>query len=393
DAWPFAANTNRVGLIDLHFFDANGASVNYYECIGDRAAPLGTRTAPGQALTSLLGASPWLCGRLERHFAATAVLPDGTPVRGITSVRTVSCAHRFTLRVPAALRPGREARVRILDRWGTGGQRTRLCVTAPDRTRTCHSVAFPAASAVQTRTFRASTRGTYRVDLDVRGRHQRQDVAVGVAAKPAPRLPALLATGDSTMQGVESSLADDLGDEFDVTSDVHPGFSISSADGWAAIARDQVRRLAPTTTVVSLGAAEGFPMRTADGREHACCDPQWEDTYVARLRRIMDIYRQGGKARVYYLTIAAPRQPARAVVVDTVNRAIVRAGKHRAGVTVLRMDLLFSPSGYQDELRDGGREVSVREPDGVHLNASGTAIEGRETAKAIRGRPTEIPPG
>jgi hypothetical protein len=35
--------------------------------------------------------------------------------------------------------------------------------------------------------------------------------------------------------------------------------------------------------------------------------------------------------------------------------------------------------------------VPVREDDGVHLNASGTAIEARETAKAIRGQPTLVP--
>jgi hypothetical protein len=193
------------------------------------------------------------------------------------------------------------------------------------------------------------------------------------------------------MQGVESSLADDLGEAATVVSDVHPGFSMSLGDGWPAIARAQVARSRPATTVISLGAAEGFPMKTTDGRTHDCCDAAWIAEYTRRVGRVMDIYRRGGRARVFYLTIVAQRQPTRQVVVDAVNTAILRAAKGRAGVTVLRMDQLFSPHGYQELLRYRGRDVDVREPDGVHLNASGTAIEARETARAVRGSTRATP--
>lgn len=393
NAAPFTTNTNHVGLVDLHFFDAQGVPVTYYECISGRAHELGVVATPNAAITSLPGATPWLCGRLDRHFAATATLPGGQFVRGLASVRTMSCAHRFGIEAPRQVAARQLARVRIVDRWGIGGLRTRLCFVSPTRERDCHSVAFPAASGVQTRRFRPAARGDWTVDLQVRSFHVTSAVAVGVKAAKVAALPGLLATGDSTMQGVESSLADDVGDEFAVASDVHPGFSISSADGWAAIAQDQVKRLKPQTVVMSLGAAEGFDMQGADGRRHSCCDAQWVGEYVRRVRRVMNIYRRGGTAQVYYLTIVAPREPARQTVVNAVNAAIIRAAKGLPGVHVLRMDLLFSPKGYVDTIRDGGRDVNIREPDGVHLNASGTAIEARETAKAIRGEANEVPVG
>jgi lysophospholipase L1-like esterase len=53
-------------------------------------------------------------------------------------------------------------------------------------------------------------------------------------------------------------------------------------------------------------------------------------------------------------------------------------------VTVLRVDLLFSPDGYRDVMRYRGVKVRVREPDGVHLNVAGTAIAATAIAAALR---------
>lgn len=393
DAAPFAANTNRVGLVDLHFFNADGVPVRYYECVGGRAESLGVVAMPNAAITSLRGARPWLCGRLTRHFAATATLRGGVAVRGVTSVRTKSCAQRFDVSVPRQVERGGRPRVRISDRWGVGRITTRLCITSPHAKRSCQTVRFPAAASVATRRFRASDRGAWRVDLQVKQYHVRDTVAVGVEQRAVKRLPRLLATGDSTMQGVESALSDELGSRFDAVSDVRPGFSISSADGWATIAQAQVTQLASAVTVISLGAAEGFAMRAAGGARVECCEEPWVAEYTRRVRRVMNVYRRGGKARLFYLTIPAPLQPARQLVVMAVNQAIVRAAARLKGVTVLRMDLLFSPAGYQPTIRDGGRDIPIREPDGVHLNASGTAIEARETAKAVRGQATVVPAG
>jgi hypothetical protein len=277
------------------------------------------------------------------------------------------------------------ARIRIVDRWGIGGIATTLCVAPPRGRLACRGVAFGAAARAATQRLRMASSGRWRVELRVRGHRVRGAIAVGVRAAPLPKPPTLLATGDSTMQGVESFLADDLGDAATVVGDVRPGIAISKGNPLRPIAREQVARLAPRTTVVSIGAVEGYAMRAAaDGRSHACCDEAWVAEYARRVRELMRFYRRDGRCRVFWLTIPAPGDPPRIPVTAAVNRAIVRAGEHLAGVRVLRMDLLFTPNGYREVMRYRGRDVHVREADGIHLNVAGTAIAAREIARAIR---------
>jgi hypothetical protein len=237
--------------------------------------------------------------------------------------------------------------------------------------------------------FRAGERGRWKLDLRVRRFHVRGEVAVGVKHVRSRPRPVLLATGDSTMNGVASALSDDLG-EFTVVPAVTLGAEISLAD-WPTVAWNQVRAFHPAVTVVSIGGTEGFPMTSPDGVTHDCCDPAWVSEYIRRVRAMVQFYRQRGRARVYVETIALSPNPARAAILRICNQALITAASGLSGVTVLRMDLLFSPHGYQATIRDGGRDVPIREDDGVHLNASGTAIEARETAKAIRGLPTIVP--
>ena len=71
-------------------------------------------------------------------------------------------------------------------------------------------------------------------------------------------------------------------------------------------------------------------------------------------------------------------------IVAAVNSAIVRAATDFKRVRVLRMDLLFTPMGYRESMRYRGRDVRVREGDGIHLNVAGTAIAARAVAQALR---------
>src|SRR5262249_25338253 len=156
----------------------------------------------------------------------------GQLVRREVTARTPGCAHRFTL---SAVRRGRTAVVKVTDTWGIGGIHVRLCLGA----RRCRVIGFPAA--VSTRTARLRGRG--RLDRRVRGFHVRGTVG---HARSRP-LPVLLATGDSTMQGVDSALSDDLG-EFRVAPEVSPGGEISLGH-WPKVARAQVAALHPAITV------------------------------------------------------------------------------------------------------------------------------------------------
>jgi hypothetical protein len=372
--------TTRLGVVDLHLFDAHGAPATFFECVGDRAVELGRRTAPADEVTRLWAATAWRCGRLTRRFAGTATLADGTIAHGTHTIRTRSCAQRFDLVVPRRLAPGAHARIRVSDRWHIGGVRASLCIARPGRRPACRQLVFLPGRALALRTFRVAARGRWRVEVRVQGHRTRATIAVGVrAGAPRKALPTLLATGDSTMDLLGNFLSDQLADEENVVSQVEPGLAISKSNAFQPIAVKQVARLDPATTVVSIGADEGWSMPAADGASHECCDAAWVDEYVRRVRTTMLTYGR----RVFWLTIVAPKNPLRAPIVAAVNTAIVRAAEGLPEVHVVRMDLLFSPDGYRDVIRYRGRDVRVREPDGVHLNIAGAEIAAREVVKAL----------
>ena len=377
----FAATSHRITVIDLHLFGAGGAPVTFFECVGDRAVELGRRTAPADEITRFWAATGWRCDRLTRRFAATTTRPDGSIGRGTHTIRTRSCAQRFDLAVPRRVEPGALARIRIADRWRVGGVRTSLCIARPGRLLACRNVTFRSRTALALRSFRVRARGHWRIELRVAGHATRATIAVGVRPRaPVKRLPTLLAIGDSTMDLLANVLSDELDDEANVASAVEPGLAISKSDAFQPLAARTVARLKPSTTVVSMGANEGWAMLGADGASHACCDAQWVDEYVRRVRRTMVTLGR----RVFWLTIVAPKNELRVAIVEAVNGAIVRAAQGLPEVRVLRMDLLFSPTGYRESIRYRGRDVRVREPDGVHLNLAGARIAAREVIAAVR---------
>ena len=222
--------------------------------------------------------------------------------------------------------------------------------------------------------------------LRVRAERVRASVAVGGEGERRKQVPIVLATGDSTMQGIDSFLSDELGSAARVESDVRPGSGISRGTYWHWHAKSQTKRLRQSVTVMSVGAAsDGLPIPTAAGVPQACCGETWIREYANRVRAIMRTYLRGGRARVIWLTPPEPRYGPRAAITHAGNVAIERAAKGLAGVKVIRIDLMFTPSGrYQDVMRYRGRDVRVREPDGVHLNVAGTAIAARAVAQAIR---------
>ena len=380
----FAADATGIGVIKLIFNGAEGSPVEFFEQIGDRSRRLGQSSADPGAQTILDDATTWSCDRLVRRFFATAILPNGSKATGAHTVRTASCADRFRLRVPRRIAPGARAEIRVADRWGIGGIRPQLCITPPKARTRCRTLAFPAAVAIATRGLRATTRGLWTVELRIREHRIRKSFAVGAGVASGHSVPRVLTSGDSMMQGIDSFLADELGDSVTVRSDVRVGAAISRKPGeWEAIAASQVASVRPRITVISIGAAEGFPMTTPPGATVVCCDESWVAEYSRRVRAMMTTYVRGGGARVFWLTVPVPRLAARLPVSRAVNDAIVRAGAGQPGVSVLRMDLLFSPNGYQDAIRYRGRRVRVREVDAIHLNVSGTAIAAQVVADAI----------
>lgn len=380
----FAADTTEAGVISLHFFGAEGARVVFYERVGDRLHRLGARTAAPGGPTVLRDAVSWRCGRLVRRFEATSTLHDGTLATGAYSVRTPSCATRLALGVPHRVARGGLVRLRVVDRWGNGGVSARLCIAPPGGARDCRTLRLGRAVTVATHRFRVDVAGRWRAELRIGGHRVRRSIAVG-RGRSTPPPPTVLATGDSTIQGVDSFLADELGDAATVRSDVRPGTGISKPGGpWASLPRSQARRLRPAATVVSIGAVDGFPMASAGVTQLACCEPGWVAEYARRVRAMMQTYARRGRGRVVWLTLPLPK--GRREVADAVNLAVLRAAEGLTPVTVVRLDEVFTPAGFRDVMRYRGRDVRVRERDGIHLNVAGTAIAARLVAAVLRAR-------
>jgi lysophospholipase L1-like esterase len=197
---------------------------------------------------------------------------------------------------------------------------------------------------------------------------------------PAPRpLRTLLVTGDSMMMPLDEQLARRLsGGEVDVIRDPHVGSGISKSIlvDWGKLSAHQVAKDHPEAVVVFIGANEGFPMEVPGGGEVKCCDADWAAEYAYRARRMMDVYREDGASRVYWLTLPAPRDSERRRIAKTVNAAIaVAADPYRAQVRIIDMGRIFTPQGhYRDAMTVDGRDTIVRESDGIHLNGAGSSV-------------------
>jgi hypothetical protein len=283
----------------------------------------------------------------------------------------------------------------VIDRWNIGGIRPKLCITPPQGRRQCRTLAFARAVAVATRRFRAEQRGRWRIELRVRDHRVRRDVAVGGDTQVrAVTLPSVLATGDSTMQGIDGYLSDELAEDATLRSDIQLGSAISRGGFWSTYAATQTKRLHQRVSVMSIGAAfDGYPLTGAVGAPVECCDEPWVVLYAERVRAIMRTYLRRGRGRVFWLTPPLPRDPVRLTITTAIALAIERAATGLQGVKVVRVDQLFAPAGvYTEVIRYRGRDVRVRDGDGVHLNISGTAIMAQLLAPEIRAALAETKP-
>jgi len=191
-------------------------------------------------------------------------------------------------------------------------------------------------------------------------------------------LRSLLVTGDSMAQPLDAVLARRTaaaGVRTERDAKVGTGISKTDIVDWSRLAGEQIAEQRADAVVVFLGANEGFPMPIG-GRDVECCSAAWAAEYATRTRAVIDAYRRGGAKRIYWLTLPAPREGARAAITRVVNDAIrVAAAGFGAPVQVVEAAGLFSPGfRYRDGLEIGGRERLVRDPDGIHLNERGAEL-------------------
>jgi len=211
--------------------------------------------------------------------------------------------------------------------------------------------------------------------------------ALGVPVKKRP-LHSLLVTGDSLSTPLDLEMARRLApDGVDVIRDPHLATGVSKSDvvDWGKLSASQVAEHHPDAVIVFIGANEGLPMPGPDGKDVSCCGPDWAAIWANRARQMMDNYRQGGAAKVYWLTVPTARDPARKPIVDAVDAAIVAAATPlRTQVRVLDTVPIFTPGDrYRDSMDVNGQQTIVRESDGIHLNETGSSVAANNVLRAV----------
>jgi hypothetical protein len=211
---------------------------------------------------------------------------------------------------------------------------------------------------------------------------------LGLSRPPPRRLHSLLVTGDSMSMPLDQDLAQSLEPHgVKVIRDPHVGTGISNTVlvDWGSLAASQVRQFHPQAVVVFIGANDGYSMPGPTGTQVNCCGAAWAALYADRVRQMMNTYRQEGAARVYWLTLPAPREAARAQAARAVNAAIaVAAEAYVNDVRVVDMVPVFTPRFvYRDSMTIGGQPTLVRQSDGIHLNDAGSSLATKYVLAAL----------
>lgn len=326
----------------------------------------------------------WRCERRTRRFEATG--PGGQTARG--EITTPSCADRLRMIVvPASVRPGEAVSVSVSDTWRIGGITARLCTSRGTPATSCQRVRLTGG----TRTWRThlTPRAPGRRTIALRSAFG-QRLAVSIDVRPDAQVR-ILVSGDSMTYGLFEMLAGDLGDRAVVVGDPHPGRGITTPGGfldWSAHARRVARDDRPDVTIVVLGAADaGYPLTAPSGEVAACCDPPWITEYARIASGMMTSWMRDGRGRVYWVLLPAPRSPVKARVLGAENDAIRQAGAgYVDGVHVIeRVARVLSP-GYRftESISYEGRQLVVRDADGVHLAPAGIRIATDIVKDALR---------
>jgi hypothetical protein len=369
------ADARETGYIRLHLHARAGVEV-VIQGEGGGAR----RLTPERANVRLERFARWSCRRRSRTFVATQAGADGAPVTATAEVRTPSCARRLALSAPRAVRAGGRQQVELRDRWRIGGIRARVCVRAPGERPQCRRVRLRRDAASRPLPVDALRPGGYRITARTPYQRLRR------AMRAAPRSGRLkvLAAGDSMIQIIDSYLQQRVGSgPARVRSDAHisTGISKPSLLDWPAHAMRRARGMRPDVTVMFLGANDGFPMAGA-----GCCGRAWRLEYARRARGMMRTYARGGRARVYWLLLPAPRGGNFRKVYFAVNAALRRAARGlEDDVRLIDLVEVFTPGWrYRDSMQIGGRTVRVRQSDGVHLNTTGASLAATLVIRAMR---------
>jgi hypothetical protein len=363
------ADATERGYVGLSLHATPGVEV----AIRDESSGALRTLVPDAADTELRRFARWRCGVRTRRFTASQ-----SGLTATAEVVTPPCRRRLSLRAPRRVRAGATVRLVLRDRWRLGAAEASVCTSAPGERPRCRRLG-PRDRRRRELRYVARRAGVHRIVV----RTPAQRIVRSLRARPRGGRLRVLATGDSMIQIIDSYLKQRLGGRgARVRSAAHisTGISKPSLLDWQAQARRQAARR-PDVVVMFIGANDGFPMAGT-----ACCGAAWIREYARRARRMMRAYARGGRARVLWLLLPAPRAGFFREIFPAVNAALRRAARGREDdVRLVDLAEFFTPGGrYRESMEVGGRVVRVRQRDGVHLNAAGASLAANLVIAALR---------
>jgi hypothetical protein len=226
--------------------------------------------------------------------------------------------------------------------------------------------------------------------------HKRPPRPAAIAHPPALRRPnrhypfRLLITGDSLSGYLGPLLLDETSHAGPIVgwTDTHDGTGLVSPNfvDWSVVAQQQVAAHHPDAVVVMIGGNDFQNMVTASGRVLIAGTPAWTAEYQRRAAICMRIWTQNSAThRVYWLSMPPVQRAAWAAVDRQINVALPRAARSVPGAEYLDiLGPITNHGRYADFVPVNGQMTLIREPDGVHLNITGSDIVAHEVLTVIR---------
>jgi hypothetical protein len=317
--------------------------------------------------------------------AASTPTTPGTSTAAHTS--TASPPKRFNY--AATERPNTSSGItlRASDHNSGTAEHFSYCVKGPLGPHHCTLVHVAAGTGAVTRQIPTQHPGSWK--LTVKAPSQKDVAFTRWVSNPGNAKISLLTAGDSEMQ-----IADDY-----IASDAAPYNTLAHADArqstglenewfynwFQGIDHDELL-WHPQVTVMFMGANDGFGV-TSDGQTAPCCDAEWSRLYAKAVERFSRTLVAGNRGVVLWTTLPAPLPPTFRTLFDGVNRALALAQQAMPStIGIVPANQFFTPGNvYRNTMTWHGQEITIHEPDGVHLSASADVPYAELVMRTLRG--------
>lgn len=198
--------------------------------------------------------------------------------------------------------------------------------------------------------------------------------------RPTAKYPfRLLVAGDSLVGYLGPELIDEVSRLAPVRGfvDSHNGTGLTRPDfvDWSIVARQEMNSDNPDATVVMIGGNDFQNMTLPNGKFFLAGTPAWSREYERRAEICMQIWAHRGNRRIYWLSVPPARDSGWAHDDEQINLALRHAAARVPGAKYVDvLGPITNHGGYADFVKVNGQETLIREPDGVHLNITGSTL-------------------